>query len=224
MAAAIVNGPNNSYYRSMSLRAGEAPSSSEEVREDLLDAAASVLSERGYDGTRIQEVVRRAGLSTGAVYGRFISKDDLLREAVISRSVPHALRLPEGSHKVADLIERIATRTSPELGTHEALLLEAYVAARRHPEIAEALGEASLRWRDAVEPLVEAARGDGTLAEDVDEESVLFLVRILRLGLLLHRASGLPAPDAEPWSQLIARVVASIGDDVAPQGTPHDDD
>ena len=183
-----------------------------DIRDQLLDAAAAVFAEQGYEGTRIQEVVRRAGLSTGAVYGRFISKDELLREAVITRSVPHALRLPDGVSRAADLIERIATRTTPELREHEALLLEAYVAARRHPEIAGAINEASRRWRDAARPVVEAARADGSLADEVDEQSVLFLVRVLRLGLLLHRASGLPEPDAEPWSELVARVVASIGD------------
>jgi AcrR family transcriptional regulator len=184
----------------------------DEIREELLDAAASVFAEKGYDGTRIQDVVRRAGLSTGAVYGRFTSKDELLREAVITRSVPHARRLPDGIARVADLIERIATRTSPELAGHEALLLEAYVAARRHAEIAEAIAEANRRWRDAVQPFVEEARADGSLADGVDEQAVLFLIRVLRLGLLLHRASGLAEPDAATWSELVARVVASIGD------------
>jgi AcrR family transcriptional regulator len=182
------------------------------IRQQLLDAAAEVFAEEGYEGTRIQEVVRRAGLSTGAVYGRFRSKDELLREAVISRSVPHAIQLPDGTLRVADLIERLATRTSPELRAHEALLLEAYVAARRHPEIAKAILEANRHWRDAAQPLVEAARDDGTLAGDVDAAAVLFLVRVLRLGLLVHRASGLPEPEAAPWSQLVSRVVAGIGD------------
>jgi len=189
---------------------------SDDIREALLDAAASVFAEKGYDGTRIQEVVRRAGLSTGAVYGRFASKDEMLREAVITRSVPHARRLPEGISRVADLIERIATTTAPELREHEALLLEAYVAARRHVEIAEAIDESSRRWREAARPFVEAARADGTLADDVDGQSVLFLIRVLRLGLLLHRASGLSEPDPDTWSDLVARVVASFGDtDVA---------
>lgn len=187
----------------------EAP---DEIREALLDAAASVFAERGYEGTRIQEVVRHAGLSTGAVYGRFTSKDELLREAVMTRSIPLARRLPDGITRVSDLVERIATRTSSELGEHEALLLEAYVAARRHPEIAEAIKEANRRWRDAARPFVDKARADGTLAEGIDDQSVLFLIRVLRLGLLLHRASGLPEPDAETWSELVARVVASIGD------------
>ena len=190
----------------------------DEVRALLLDAAASVFAERGYEGTRIQEVVRRAGLTTGAVYGRFRSKDELLREAVITHATPHAGRLPDGARRVADLIERLATRTSPELREQEALLLEAYVAARRHPEIAGALAEANRRWRDEAAPIAAAARSDGTLAADLDEKSVLFLVRVLRLGLLLHRASGLEEPEPSSWSELVGRVVASLGRPGAREG------
>ncbi|MGH9047753.1 MAG: TetR/AcrR family transcriptional regulator, partial [Acidimicrobiales bacterium] len=44
------------------------------LRERLLDAAAHVFAQKGYSGTRILDVVAAAGLSTGAVYGRFGSK------------------------------------------------------------------------------------------------------------------------------------------------------
>lgn len=193
--------------------APDVPSEADDrIRAALLDAAAAVFAERGYDGTRIQEVVRRAGLSTGAVYGRFASKDDLLREAVISHATPHVRGMPAGTTRVADLVERLATRTTPDLAEHEALLLEAYVSARRHPEIADAIEQANRRWRQEAAPLTEAARRDGSLDPDLDEQAVLFLVRVLRLGLLLHRASSLPEPNAETWSELVARVVACLGD------------
>src|SRR4051795_5640507 len=76
------------------------------LREQLLDAAARVFARQGYAGTKIQDIVREAGLSTGAVYGRFGSKDALLREAVVRRTgrVAH-LGMGEGA-RVADLIER----------------------------------------------------------------------------------------------------------------------
>jgi hypothetical protein len=50
------------------------------------------------------------------------------------------------------------------------------------------------------------------VADEVDPQAVLFLTRVLRLGLLLHRGSGLPGPDQEAWESLVARLVASFGD------------
>ena len=181
------------------------------VRERLLDAAARVFARQGYDGTRILDIVREAGLSTGAVYGRFQSKNDLLREAVVSRSTVAARLGAEGSRRVADLLARGATRSAGSLSDAEAVRLEAFVAARREPEVARALGEADEHWRASVAPLVEAARRDGTIGEGVDPEAVLHFVRTLHLGLLVHRASGLPGPEPEAWAQLITRIVASFG-------------
>ena len=73
------------------------------LRERLLDAAARVFAQKGYSGTRILDVVAEAGLSTGAVYGRFSSKNDLLREAVSSRSASRASGDVDRASKVADL-------------------------------------------------------------------------------------------------------------------------
>lgn len=181
------------------------------LRQALLDAAARVCARQGYDGTRILDIVREAGLSTGAVYGRFSSKDDLLRQAVITRSVPRLHPPATDGTRVADLVRRGAELVDGELSDRQALLLETYAAARREPQVRAAVVDADEAWRRAAAPLVDAARADGTVADDVDPAAVLFLVRTLRLGLLLQQGSHVPAPDPGSWRQLIARVVASFG-------------
>ncbi len=52
------------------------------TRRALLDAARSLFSERGYHGTAAEEIVRRAGLTRGALYHHFEDKRDLFREVV----------------------------------------------------------------------------------------------------------------------------------------------
>jgi len=54
-------------------RGGEA------TRSRLLDAALPVLAETGYQSTRVDDVVRRAGLSHGTFYVYFANKEDLFR-------------------------------------------------------------------------------------------------------------------------------------------------
>ena len=186
------------------------------LREQLLSAAARVFAREGYAGTKIQDIVREAGLSTGAVYGRFRNKDHLLREAVVARSalVAHS-GMPEGG-RVADLIQRIARLTSKPLTDDESVRLEAFVTARREPEVAAAVAEAQAEWRKTVQPLVEAAVADGTVAPGVDPDAVLYFVRTMALGLLLQRAAGLPGPDGDGWTDLVGRVVASFGDPAPP--------
>lgn len=188
-----------------------ARASDDALREQLLDAAARVFARQGYSGTKILDVVREAGLSTGAVYGRFKSKNDLLREAVIRRTAGVARLGAEGISRVADLITRGASLHEEPLSDAEAVRLEAFVAARREPEVAAALHDAQAQWREAVQPLVDAALADGTVADGVDPEAVLYFVRTMHLGLLLQRGAGIPAPDAASWEHLITRIVASFG-------------
>lgn len=194
---------------------GEARQSDDVVRAQLLDAAVRVFARQGYSGAKILDIVREAGLSTGAVYGRFRSKEELLHEAVVAGTRHAAHAGPRVPDRVADLIARGAAVHDRRLSNDEAVRLEAYVAARREPAVAAALDEARAHWRRAVQPLVAAATADGTVAADLDPEAVLFFVRTLHLGLLLQRGAGAEAPDPARWEQLIARVVASFGDGAA---------
>jgi AcrR family transcriptional regulator len=57
----------------------------EESRQRILDAAAEIAGERGYDGTSIAGVSERSGLPASSIYWHFADKDQLLA-AVIERS------------------------------------------------------------------------------------------------------------------------------------------
>ena len=53
-----------------------------EHRTALLKTARRLLQERGFDGTAVAEISREAGLTQGALYGQFKSKDALAAEAI----------------------------------------------------------------------------------------------------------------------------------------------
>jgi AcrR family transcriptional regulator len=189
--------------------ASAAGDARDEVRARLVRAAATVFAREGYAGTKIMDIVREAGVSTGTVYGRFRSKNELLREAVVGGSKKGGV-LVGTAPSLGDLMRFAARLADRPLYTFEALRLEAYVTARREPEVAAALAEAYESWRDGVEPLVAAAEADGEI-DGIDPEAVLFLYRTLYLGMLLHRASGMDGPDPDAWEALVDRVVAGLG-------------
>ena len=188
------------------------PLDDDPLREQLLDAAARVFASKGYYGTKIMDIVREAGLSSGAVYGRFSSKNELLTEAIIRSTIRRAGSGQVDGRRVADLIVQLAKRTGP-LTDVEALQLEAYVTARRDPEVAEAIVEARRRRRALVQPLVDAARADRTVATDADVETILYFVETLRLGLLLQRGAGAAPRDPNAWEALMTRIVEALAGD-----------
>lgn len=50
------------------------------VPERLIDAATRLFADKGYERVAVQEIVERAGVTKGAMYHYFGSKDDLLHE------------------------------------------------------------------------------------------------------------------------------------------------
>ena len=50
------------------------------MRQRILAAAVKLFAERGFDATTVQEVVAAAGVTKGALYHHFASKDELLYE------------------------------------------------------------------------------------------------------------------------------------------------
>jgi AcrR family transcriptional regulator len=49
----------------------------ERTRAALLEAARALIREKGYERTTMEEVAKRAGMTTGSIYGNFKNRDDL---------------------------------------------------------------------------------------------------------------------------------------------------
>jgi TetR/AcrR family transcriptional regulator, transcriptional repressor for nem operon len=50
-------------------------------RERVVEAAAQLFRERGFDGIGVADLMKEAGLTHGGFYGHFSSKEDLIAEA-----------------------------------------------------------------------------------------------------------------------------------------------
>jgi AcrR family transcriptional regulator len=60
-----------------SSRRGPKGDKRDRTRATLLDAARAVVREKGYARTTLAAVARRAGMTTGAIYGNFKNRDEL---------------------------------------------------------------------------------------------------------------------------------------------------
>jgi AcrR family transcriptional regulator len=59
-----------------------------ETRRRLVAAAADVIAERGFHSASLMEIATRAGLTTGAVYSNFRSKEDLFLAVIQATALP----------------------------------------------------------------------------------------------------------------------------------------
>ena len=70
------------------------PPTWQDTRRALLDTARQLFAENGFQATRTEEIVQRAGLTRGALYHHFRDKEDLFRavyEEVAGEVVPLAV-------------------------------------------------------------------------------------------------------------------------------------
>jgi TetR/AcrR family transcriptional repressor of nem operon len=61
-------------------------------RERIVDAAAQLFRERGFEGIGVADLMKEAGLTHGGFYGHFASKEDLIAEAS-ARALTQSLAL-----------------------------------------------------------------------------------------------------------------------------------
>ena len=55
-------------------------------RERIIEVAAKLFRERGFDGIGVAELMKSAGLTHGGFYGNFASKEDLMAQACCARA------------------------------------------------------------------------------------------------------------------------------------------
>lgn len=183
----------------------------DELRERLLDAAAEVFAESGYEGARVQQIAERADLTTGAMYNRFTGKTELLLEALDRHSEPlldvllHA-DLPTAAILSALAAELIEQKDSPG----RALLFESLLSARREPELAERLRPVLADERSLLAGAVERDQGDGRIDPDVDVTAVVTFCQAVGLGMGLLRLIDAQLPEPAAWQELIERLISAV--------------
>lgn len=185
------------------------------TRDRLLEAAVEVFSERGYEGARVGEIARRAGLTTGAIYAQFRNKAELLLQAIELASAEGLESLMVGGippGNAADLLtamgRRLVESDTPEWV--QGLLVEALVSARRDPEVAEALRRVLSDQGEDLEALFVLGQREGVFDPAVDTAAAVHFATALSLGMLLLESVGLPPPHARAWEELIRRQVGAL--------------
>jgi AcrR family transcriptional regulator len=191
----------------------------ESTRDKLLAAATAVFSERGYDGAGVQEIARRAGLTTGAIYANFSGKAELLLEAIGARSADELDDLLRPQRQPATAGALLAEMGShlldpPRDGNlHAGLLIEAFVAARRDADLAGLVKGLIDERAASIGAIVGVAKNDGSIGPDVSTDAFTRFALVLALGSLLYTSIGIARPDEDEWSTLIRRIVRSLQED-----------
>lgn len=181
------------------------PRRSEETRASILDAALRRFSIAGYNAASVDDICNDAGVSKGAFYHHFPSKQALF------------LALLEGWLKVIDAgLESLRQDTVPATFVHMTRLLplvfesaderlpmflEFFVQASRDEKVWEAMIAPYRHYRAYFSKLIEDGIAEGSL-KPVDAQAAAQLILSLAVGLLVQ---GLFDPQGADWPQVAAQ-------------------
>ena len=146
-----------------------------ERKEQLIEAAVALFSERGYAATRIRDICERAGVAKGLFYWYFPTKLDLFAELV--RTMRRQLRRAQAAamDPHADALTRLrqGTVASVVFMAEHAAYFALVDVERSDPAIADTLREGSQVYLDDVRALVREALRDGSIV-DADPDLLAF--------------------------------------------------
>ena len=138
----------------------------ERTRNAILDAAAEVFDEYGFNGASLSDILAKAGVTKGALYFHFSSKEDLAQalvteQFVLGESLP--TDAPTGIQTAIDLCHDMARslRTSVRWRASIRLVIETGTFADPAPD-------AYIGWIQVVCGYMEAAWERGDLKADLD--------------------------------------------------------
>ncbi|HEY7592865.1 MAG TPA: ScbR family autoregulator-binding transcription factor [Actinophytocola sp.] len=152
----------------------------ERTRNAILDSAAAVFNERGFAGASLSEILTKAGVTKGALYFHFSSKEELamaLIEEQWKADLPHVDFEDVSLQTVIDISHAFAhnIRHNVRVRASNRLVLEANFS-RPTPEVYE-------RWIGILAEVLQKAQERGDLRKEWDPAIVADWVSATFIGL-----------------------------------------
>jgi AcrR family transcriptional regulator len=193
----------------------------EATRARLIELAADVFAEEGYAGVSIRDIANRSGLSSGAIYGTFRGKAELLAEAVEFVIATDVEALPQ----------TVIEQTLPQIDAYQfaqpkqrertrALLLEAAVAARTDRDVQRRVRETMMPHIEMATEAHEEWRERAGVDARVDMRALVMLLWSADLGMAVLEALDIGPPDGAAWADLLRRLLTSLEAPGAKPGAP----
>ena len=163
--------------------------------QEILEAAARVITERGLADTRISDIADRCGVSPGLILYYFESKDRLLVEALTAANDQFYLRLsrelrrmPSAREQLDRVIELSVPGLLPEYSFLDewALWLEIWVLALRDPAMRKEHEVLNRRWRQSIVDVIRHGRTTGEFPDGSDGDELATQIGALIDGLAVQ--------------------------------------
>ena len=185
-------------------------------RQEILDAAVECFARDGFHRTTMQDIVRQSGLSAGALYTYFDSKEAMIEAIAEGRHRrERELILAAGQAAQTDaVLQRLVTSFAARLRDPaerqgRRLSLQLWAEALRNPRVLRTVRSGVDVPRKMLTRIVEEAIGRGDLPADLDPEALARVLIALFQGFALQLALE-PSAAVQPCVAAVQRMFAAL--------------
>jgi TetR/AcrR family transcriptional regulator, transcriptional repressor of aconitase len=167
----------------------------ERRREQILSAAVRCFARQGFHRTTMQDIVRQAELSPGAIYRYFAAKEDIIAAIAARRHVSERAMLAEasGGGDLREGLRRLAAAflgrlSDPREQRWRRVTVQLWGEALRNPSVMGVVREGLEGPLAALARLVRRGQKEGRLPAGLAPEAVARVAASLFQGLVLQQA------------------------------------
>ena len=185
---------------------------SEETRTRILQSALKLFSETGYDATGVAGICSTAGVSKGAFYHHFETKQSVflqLLEEWLQQLDRDLLAALGEAPSVVDGLLGMAARTRGVFSAADgrlSILLEFWAQARKDPVVWERTIAPFRRYREVFAGIIRKGIEEGSLAS-VDADKAAQALMSIVVGIILQ---GVLDPEGARWDRVIQDTVGML--------------
>jgi len=161
------------------------------TRAELLQAARRVFTKSGYASSTVDDITSEAGVSKGAFYFHFDTKDDIL----VALVQDWANEVAEGVRELTTTaeLEKVGLRSALQKlfsagnsAWQPRLVLEFLAQAEQNDRVGEAMVTAQAAWLSSTAKLVSKARRAGIANDALSRDATASALLAMRDGLLMQ--------------------------------------
>lgn len=161
------------------------PEYREDAKRRIIEAAMDVIAERGSDGMRIDDVARKLGVTKGAVYWYFKTKEELIG-AVLNRIQTDIQKIEFESYynrSFEETLAQIYDRFALTDDRQRAIFFEMFALATRNTDVRHATREYYEGLASTFEAAIKKERRQHFLQTQIDDKRLALLMVALYSGL-----------------------------------------
>ena len=172
-----------------------------ERREQILGGARRCFAENGYEGATVAKLEKEIGLSRGAIFNYFPSKEDLFVELAVRDSARmSAIWIDDG----LEAIVREVVELDP---AWLSVYLELFRRVRNDPDFCAKIEARQKAVAPANRARVEEAQRAGEFRDDIEPKEIGTFVNLVLNGLALMRAGGEELPSTDLVLELLRDAI-----------------